>query len=134
MSDEIAVQNLQQHIQKCEYVIRKQMDVIKQQREKIDRLLSCQGERNRHTIDELADGRAQNKAWQAREAELRAKVLSGECGLVGDDYVAVIRTIPRNEIDLPALRRHLGPALNQFMTVREITQVWIRVREKRDAA
>jgi hypothetical protein len=30
----------QLHIQKCEYVIRKQMDVIKQQRAEIDRLVS----------------------------------------------------------------------------------------------
>ena len=30
----------QQHIQRCEYVIRKQMDVIKQQREEIAQLVS----------------------------------------------------------------------------------------------
>jgi hypothetical protein len=30
----------QQHIQRCEYVIRKQMDVIKQQRAEIDRLVA----------------------------------------------------------------------------------------------
>jgi hypothetical protein len=37
----------QQHIQRCEYVIRKQMDVIKQQRAEIDRLVSwIQGDRD----------------------------------------------------------------------------------------
>jgi len=85
--------------------------------------------RNRHPVDELADVRAQIKTLQAREAELRAMVLNGECELAGDDYVAVVQTRPRNGIDLLALRRHLGAALKPFMTAREMTQVWIRVRQ-----
>jgi hypothetical protein len=36
----ISSMDAQQHIQRCEYVIRRRMDVIKQQREEIDRLVS----------------------------------------------------------------------------------------------
>jgi hypothetical protein len=62
---------------------------------------------------------------QAREGELRAKLLSGECGLAGDYHKATIRTHPLMRVDMPALKAHLGEALKPFMTERKMTQIWL---------
>jgi hypothetical protein len=44
---------------------------------------------NIHPADELHAVRAQIKALEDREAELRIKLLSGECDLAGDAYTAL---------------------------------------------
>jgi hypothetical protein len=71
----------QQHIQQCEYVIRKQMDVIKQQRAEIDRLVSwIQGDRDALTClqtvynDPAASDSNRVKAAAAAVAYERPKV------------------------------------------------------------
>jgi len=48
--------------------------------------------RNRHPVDQLAEVRAQIRVLQEEEEKLRAEVLNGDCGLTGDDYVAIIQT------------------------------------------
>jgi hypothetical protein len=91
--------------------------------------VKANGVSNRHPADELAEVREKIRALQAREAELRDMLMHGNCGLVGDDHVAVIKTMPRTRIDLPALRKHLGAKLKPFMVAREMTQIWIDLRK-----
>ena len=74
-------QDPQQHIQRCEYVIRKQMDVIKQQRAEIDRLIAwINGDRDALTClqsvynDPSASEGSRIKAAAAAVAYERAKV------------------------------------------------------------
>ena len=76
--------------------------------------------RDRHPADELADVRTQLQQLKQREAELQTLLLSGECGLAGDDYVAVISRHSTEQLDLKALRKHYGTALNPFMVDRQI--------------
>jgi hypothetical protein len=75
--------------------------------------------RNRHPADELADVRTQLQQLKQREAELQTLLLSGECGLAGDNYVAVISQHSMEELDLKALREHYGTALNPFVVDRQ---------------
>jgi hypothetical protein len=75
--------------------------------------------RNRHPADELADVRTQLQQLKQREAELQTLLLSGECGLAGDNYVAVISQHSMGELDLKALREHYGKALNPFVVDRQ---------------
>ena len=75
--------------------------------------------RDRHPADELADVRTQLQQLKQREAELQTLLLSGECGLSGDDYVAVISQYSTGELDLKALREHYGTALNPFVVDRK---------------
>jgi hypothetical protein len=81
---------------------------------------------NRHPMDEIADLRAQNKKNWDREQELRPKILSGEYGLVGDDYVGIVQVRPVNRVDLQALRKYLGDDLKPFLHTKEVTQLWIK--------
>ena len=127
-----AIESPQQKLDRFESVIRLQMaeiDRLRAELERLQGLLSAnKHSSNRHPVDELADVRAQIKTLCIEEAELRAIVLTGECGLAGDEYVAVVQTRPRNGIDLLALKKHFGTALKPFFTAREITQVWLQVR------
>jgi hypothetical protein len=84
--------------------------------------------RNRHPVDQLAEVRAQIRTLQEEEETLRAKVLDGECGLAGDDYVAIVQTRPQNKVDMQALRKAFGAALKPYLVAREVTQVWLKVR------
>jgi hypothetical protein len=76
--------------------------------------------RNRHPADELADVRTQLQQLKQCEAELQTLLLSGECGLAGDDYVAVISRHNAGQLDLKALREHYGTALNPFVVDTQI--------------
>jgi hypothetical protein len=64
---------------------------------------------NRHPVDELADVRAQIRELQDREAALRQQILTGKCGLVGDDYRARIRQMGAERLDVGAVRAHYKP-------------------------
>jgi hypothetical protein len=76
--------------------------------------------RNLHPADELADVRTQLQQLKQREAELQTLLLSGEYGLAGDDYVAVISRHNTGQLDLKALREHYGTALNPFVVDSQI--------------
>jgi hypothetical protein len=43
---------------------------------------------NIHPVDEFARIRSQIRNLEEREGQLRKEVLSGRCGLEGDDHVA----------------------------------------------
>jgi hypothetical protein len=63
---------------------------------------------NRHPVDQLADIRAEIKTLKTREEQLRDKILAGECGEVGDQYVARIDTRDKRTLDVDLLTRHFG--------------------------
>ena len=79
---------------------------------------------NIHPADELHDVRAQIRALTEREAELRTKLLTGECGLVGDDYRAWIAEQAQVRLDVAAARKALGKeVLAPFTVMRRVRQV-----------
>ncbi len=84
---------------------------------------------NRHPVDELADTRAEIKALQAREAELRTALLEGGVDLSGDQHYARITVAKRETLDSKAAVAALGrDALARFM--REQTTTTIRIIER----
>jgi hypothetical protein len=84
---------------------------------------------NLHPADELHDVRAKIKALEEREAELRVKLTSGECSLVGDAYTAWIAEHAQTRLDAAAAQEALGKeALAPFMRSRRIRQVRLAAR------
>jgi hypothetical protein len=87
---------------------------------------------NLHPADELHDVRAQIKALEDREAELRAKLLSGECGLAGDACTAWIAEQEQARIDRTAAREALGDSvLAPFTITRRIRQVRLAAKRQK---
>jgi len=85
---------------------------------------------NRHPADALADVREQIKALETREAELRAILLDGSCGLAGDEYIACVKLVPSTRLNPDALRRHFGAAaLAPFTIKTEVTHVRLNPRK-----
>jgi hypothetical protein len=63
---------------------------------------------NRHPVDELADARKQLRQIEQRIEELRELIISGACGLVGDDHVATFKVRISQRIDIKELQRAFG--------------------------
>jgi hypothetical protein len=121
------------YIDRLEYVLNAQMGEIDRLRAEVkrrDQELRCFRElgSNRHPVDVLADLRAQSKRIFESEEEVRGKILRGECGLEGNDYVAIVQVQPVNRVDLRALRKYLGDDLKPFLNAKEVTQVWVKLR------
>ncbi len=68
---------------------------------------------NRHLVDSLADVRAQIKALQEREAELRDALLqmAEACGprIAGDEWEAEVKETQTTRLDSLLARARLGP-------------------------
>jgi hypothetical protein len=87
--------------------------------------------RNRHPADELADVRAELKALQAREAELRAVLLKEGADREGVGYVAQAFTHKQARLDVGAVKEHFGAAvLEPFMVAQEVRQVRLSAKEE----
>lgn len=65
--------------------------------------------KNRHPIDELADLRAEKKKLEQREEELREKILTGDWGLVGDQFEATVSKRTQTRLDPEAVYKLLSP-------------------------
>ncbi len=67
---------------------------------------------NRHSVDQLADVRAQIKALQVREAELRDALLhmADACGpkIAGDEWEAEVKETQTTRLDAGLARLKLG--------------------------
>lgn len=72
---------------------------------------------NRKPADELADIREQIRELGARESELRAKMIAGECSLVGDEF------------DVARIRKELG---TQFLRpfLKRVDVVCVKLKER----
>ncbi len=70
---------------------------------------------NRHSVDQLADVRAQIKALQEREAELRDALLqmAEACGpkIAGDEWEAEVKETQTTRLDAGLARLKLGPEI-----------------------
>jgi hypothetical protein len=89
---------------------------------------------NRHPADELADVRAQIKALQVREAQLRACLLAG-VDPNGADFIAQIAVSQRTMIDFEAVKRHFGlAALKPFMVAKTVRVIWLKAKNESTAA
>lgn len=73
--------------------------------------------------DELAAVRAQIKALQAREAELRTLLLTEPTERVGTAYVAVIKTTERPQLDSKELRRCHPDLVAEFTFPQNVTTI-----------
>ena len=85
---------------------------------------------NRHPVDELAGIRAKIVPLKAREAEIRAAILSGECDRRGDHFMAVMRVAETVRIDTKACRFALGDELLEPWLRRGHT-TYVLIRPKR---
>jgi hypothetical protein len=63
---------------------------------------------NRHPVDELADLRKQNRQTEKRIEELRELIISGACGLVGDEHTATLKVRTGRRVDVKELQRAFG--------------------------
>ena len=76
---------------------------------------------NRHPVDELADVRTEMKRLEAREAVLKAIVLTDGCKLDGDDFEATVSRSSVERVDTTAVRKHLGEdGIRPFLKQSEI--------------
>jgi hypothetical protein len=64
--------------------------------------------RNRHPADELADTRAQIRALERRETELRRIIIGNPDQRDGEEFKASVGERPCERADLKALKRDLG--------------------------
>jgi hypothetical protein len=78
----------------------------------------------------LADIRAKIVPLKAREAEIRAAILSGECDRRGDQFMAVMRVAETVRIDTKACRFALGDELLEPWLRRGHT-TYVLIRPKR---
>jgi hypothetical protein len=79
---------------------------------------------NRHPADELADLRAQIRELEAREQELRARLLIPGADLSGAEWRALVVTQSRDRLDAAALRQQFGAAaLKPFMRSIKVTMI-----------
>ena len=63
---------------------------------------------NLHPVDELADVNAQIAFLQTRKDELRAMIISGACGTIGDTHMAVVKETVSVRVDTKGLRKAWG--------------------------
>jgi hypothetical protein len=63
---------------------------------------------NRHPVDELADFRKQLRQIKQRIEELRELIISGACGLVGDEHAATLKVPTSRRVDIKELQREFG--------------------------
>jgi hypothetical protein len=83
---------------------------------------------NLHPADELADVRAQIRVLEERETLLREELLSGRCGLEGDDHVARLVRRRGGWVSLKTARRALGAILDPFIIKRTVTMVMVAAK------
>jgi hypothetical protein len=67
---------------------------------------------------------------EEREGQLREEVLSGRCGLEGNDHVAQIKDLDRAWVSLKAARQALGSALDPFVTEKTVRMVRVAPTRK----
>jgi hypothetical protein len=85
---------------------------------------------NRHPVDQLADVRAEIKTLKTREEQLRDKILGGDCGEVGDQYVARIDRRDKRTLDVDLLTRHFGAeTLKPFFKTSAFTTIRLAERQ-----
>jgi hypothetical protein len=84
---------------------------------------------NAHPVDELADVRSRIKALEEREGQLRDELLSGRCGLEGDDHVAQLVSTPRAWVSLKTARQVLGSVLDPFISEKIVRMVRIAAKD-----
>ena len=84
---------------------------------------------NRHPADLLADTRAEIKALQKRENELRQQLIeSGD--LIGAEWKAQIVNRIQGRLDCSAVIKHFGKtALQPFLKMLEFDQVYLKRRK-----
>lgn len=73
--------------------------------------------------DELAAVRAQMKALETREAELRQVLLSDPTARTGAAWIAEIKTVTTQRTDIKELRANHPDIVEQFTFPTEITRV-----------
>lgn len=79
---------------------------------------------NRHPVDELADVRKQIKTLQKHEQILRDRILSGEYGLIGDEYEAAVAIQRREMLDTKEIKSRLSlEVLSRFVRTLDVTIV-----------
>jgi hypothetical protein len=82
---------------------------------------------NRHPVDELADLRKQNRQIEQRIEELRELIISGACGLVGDEHAATLKLRTSRRVDIKELHREFGEeAIAPFVREHRATHVVIQ--------
>jgi hypothetical protein len=82
---------------------------------------------NRHPVDELADLRKQNRQTEQRIEELRELIISGACGLVGDEHTATLKVRTGQRVDSRELQRAFGAkAVAPFVRQHSATHVIIQ--------
>jgi transcription elongation GreA/GreB family factor len=82
---------------------------------------------NRHPVDELADLREQNRQIEQRIEELRELIISGACGLVGDEHTATLKVRAGRRVDIRELQRAFGAeAVAPFVREHRATHVIIQ--------
>ena len=66
---------------------------------------------NRHAVDQLADVRAEIKALETREKELRDALLAPGADLSGDEFYGRVTNAVSNRLDMALLERTVGKAV-----------------------
>jgi transcription elongation GreA/GreB family factor len=82
---------------------------------------------NRHPVDELADLRMQKREIEQRIEELRELIISGACGLIGDEHTATLKVRTGKRVDIKELQRAFGAkAVAPFVRQHRATYVIIQ--------
>jgi hypothetical protein len=79
--------------------------------------------RNIPVPDELADVRAKAKALEQREAELKAILLSDPSARTGAGWIAEIREIETNRVDIKELRAMHKDLVEEYTFPTKVTRV-----------
>jgi hypothetical protein len=80
---------------------------------------------NTHPVDALARIRAEIKNLTERENQLRQELISGRCGLEGDENIATIAELRREWVSLREARHALGEILDPYITEKSVKTVRI---------
>jgi hypothetical protein len=88
--------------------------------------------RNRHPADQLADVRAEIKALETREQQLRGQLLATAHDRIGDEWVAEVQNCEQRRLDAQACIRRFGTAaLAPYFSITRFPVVKLRPRRGR---
>lgn len=82
---------------------------------------------NRHPVDRMGDIKEQIAKLESEFADLREKVLTGDCLPTGDEWVALISEMKTRHISVKQAEKTLPAALfNSLVTASSATRVALR--------
>lgn len=83
--------------------------------------------RNVHPVDRLAQVRFEIAELKNEEAALKAEIIEGECGMIGNDFKATVKETSSMRFDAAGYRKAVGDAaIKDWLKESKTTALYVR--------